>query len=231
MSTFDPNQNIKGTTISSPIGRVHRPPQSPQKIFTVDDPRDPRDQNMQNPQNELDELGLPRSVQRQPHLKHSQIIQGIAERPIVEEQRFSPQKKRALEAILGIGRITKDVTVDNVVFKLRSLNSRENNTLVNIPRKYSKMENAGYDIIFEMRAYTLACSICEIDGIPFSDILNGADPLDAIYELDENLSALLYREYQNMIKEGRALYGLNTEDNSETPSQNSTEEIISDIKK
>lgn len=208
-----------GSVINSPIGRVRRPtfnqPHQP-RVLTVDDATTPED--------------LPQSVQRQPNLQQAKIVHGIAERPPApDEQRMNPQRKRGLQAILGIGRIERTVPVDGVQFTLHTLNTRETKIITSIPRQYAKMENAGYDMVFEMRSYTLAFALESIDGVSFADVVGSdefEDALATVYEFDEILAAVLYREYQDMVKEGRAQYKLDAQDTTDA-----AKEIVEDIKK
>jgi len=186
------------TEIKSSIGRIRRTATGadsfPQKTFVVDDPIF---DNMPK--------DLPPPVRE------------------TKPERINPQHKRGLEALLGIARLTKETTVDGIVFKLQSLKTKEAKMLTEIAAKYSQIENSGYTMLFEIRTFALACSVAEVDGVSFSEII-GSDDIEekmaVVEEFDENLATVLYNTYEEMTKEGRELY-----------KTDSAKELISDIKK
>src|ERR1700733_7712473 len=99
--------------------------------------------------------------------------------------KITDHAKRRIEILAGIGRLTKDVKIGDVVFSLRTLKARETkeamlDTLANVKNDLE----AG----FEARKHQLARALYKIDGADPEDVLGTNDPtakLDLIESLEE----------------------------------------------
>jgi len=118
--------------------------------------------------------------------------------------------KTALEVLLDIGRMTKNVEIDDVIFSLRTLKSKENqDSLLSIFDKKNDVE-AGYEI----RRRILAHSLYSINNNPVEMYL-GDDSfemkLSFIDELDEFTTEKLYRAFKELEEESSNRFSFKTE--------------------
>ncbi len=179
----------------SPLGRKQAAMASAgQKVFTVDDP------------------GFDYATQvREEHLAPAREAQ----------KRTTPDAKKRLDLLLGIGRTTKDVMIEGYKFTLRSLKSSEMKEIVTAASKVQ-----GTEFMFEMRTQTLARSLVKIEDQPIELIIDN-NTLEArlyyIEECEDHIVHILYTAYTDMIKENQEKYGVKNEKEAQ--------EVLDQVKK
>lgn len=109
-----------------------------------------------------------------------------------------PQKAVSrLEVLVGIGRLTTEVKIDNVKFCLRSLKNKEVRDVIN----RSLGEENSFNQTMVLRNSTLAYSLFEIEGDSISNYI-GDDDFESRVELIEEFSSNtvdeLWKAYNNM---------------------------------
>lgn len=128
--------------------------------------------------------------------------------------------KNRVQLLTGISRLTKDVTIDGIVFSIKSLTGRETREIFESAAKY----DLNISQLHELRAQTLARSIYKIDGQPINIILGTSDleNITGIIEnFDESLINYLYGEYENLINENKKKF----------KSLSGDKEVVEDLKK
>lgn len=102
-----------------------------------------------------------------------------------------------LEVLVGIGRLTTEVEIDNAKFCLRSLKNKEIRDVIN----KSLTEENSFNQTMTLRNYTLAYSLFEIEGDSISNYI-GSDDFDSRVELIEEFSSntvdALWKAYNDM---------------------------------
>ncbi len=137
-------------------------------------------------------------------------------------QRLTPEAKKRIEILSGIGRLNKDVEIDGSVFSIRTLKSKEMQlaTLAGLEFTY-EVESA-----FEKRKQYVARSLHKIDGADISLYLD-SDSIEARLELldqlDETVVTKLFEEYNILNKEAKKKYGISSEKD--------VKEVSEDLKK
>jgi hypothetical protein len=134
---------------------------------------------------------------------------------------FSAGAKTRIELLTGIGRLTKEVTVANTVFSIRTLKHGElRDALI------SAAGTNGVGVAFEARKQQLARSIFLIDGYDMRQVLGTDDMetrLSMIEELDETLVTVLFKAYADLAQEASDKFTI------KTPEQ--AKELADDLKK
>lgn len=128
--------------------------------------------------------------------------------------------KNRVQLLTGISRLTKDVTIDGIIFSIKSLTGRETREIFESAAKY----DLNISQLHELRAQTLARSIYKIDGQPINIILGTSDleNITGIIEnFDESLINYLYGEYENLINENKKKF----------KSLSGDKEVVEDLKK
>lgn len=140
------------------------------------------------------------------------------------EDRISPEAKRRVEILSGIGRASVDITIGDHTFTLRTLTAYEQRELALIG--FDLAQNQRGDIQFEIRSQILSRALAAVDGQDFSAIV-GSDDSDVrmmgLEQLDEVVLRLLMQEYQKLSEENNKKFGIKTEED--------LEEVVEDIKK
>lgn len=140
------------------------------------------------------------------------------------EGKISPEAKKRIELLTGIGQATKDVAIGENVFTLRTLAGDEQRALSLIG--FNLAHNPRGDLQFEIRAQILARAVCAIDGQSFSNIV-GSDDVDihmmAIEKLDDTVLRLLIQNYNELSNENNKKFGIKTDED--------VKEVVEDIKK
>lgn len=118
---------------------------------------------------------------------------------------INPAAKKRVEIISGLGRATKDIPVDGMIFSIRTLKGNELRAVV----KATMNTDQAIDQMFESRTHTLARSIYKIDGSDIEFILN--DPsleakLSFVEELDDVVLQYIYKEYDNLVTSHKKKY-------------------------
>ncbi len=140
-----------------------------------------------------------------------------------QQSRISSANKNRIEILLGIGRLTKEVEYDEVIFSLQSLKSREMREIFDSikDRKVNDL-----DINYEIRAQTLARSLYEINGHSFEDFIGSRsveDKMAFIDELQERTVTFLHEKYSEMVDENKEKFKVENKEDAE--------EVIENIKK
>lgn len=130
--------------------------------------------------------------------------------------------KKRIEILANIGRLYKDVTIEGIVFGLRTLKTREaREAAVSITTCDSQIDAA-----FEVRRQSLARAIYQIDGQSVEDALGGIDfalKLDFVDGMEDSVFTKLWNEFDNLRQESSNKYGVNSEE--------TVKEVVEDLKK
>lgn len=184
----------------------------PRKVFTVEDESDvsnyppsqsyvPTDQEYAEPQVRRRTYGQP--LESKEILTNERRNEYVSQKREVydNQSRISMSNRNRIEILLGIGRLTKEVEYDGVMFTLQSLKSREMREIFDSIKERKAND---LDINYEIRAQTLARSLHAIDGLLFEDFLGSRklnDKLAFIDELQERTVIFLHQKYSEMIDE------------------------------
>lgn len=126
--------------------------------------------------------------------------------------KISDHAKKRIEILSDIGRLTKDVNADGVVFSLRTLKAKEMKQAM-----LASYESAKTDLeaSYENRKQQLARSIFKIDGEDIDIVIGSSslnDKLQFVEEnLEESLISLLWDEYVALKQSAKNKYGVNSE--------------------
>lgn len=199
-------------SIESPLGRINVSSLSQKRqVISVDDPTEdpvsPEGQYVQE-QPIAERRRAYAQAQTREEMRtaaDARIMAEEAHRSRVEE-RMEPGAKRRTEILLGIGRGTKDVTIDNITFSLRTLKNIEWKEAI----KAVAMAELAVEQAYEMRAQILSRSIFAIDGQPVEMVIGSNNKVDFVQNLDEAVVSYLYDIYNNLVAENRAKFNLNT---------------------
>ena len=138
------------------------------------------------------------------------------------KQRLSPGAKHRVEMLIGMTRLTREVTISENIYKLQSLSSKELRDALTATAEF----DGTVAFIFETRRQLLARSLVTVAGVDISQFLNSyelEDRLDFIEEMDHALLVRLYNEYTEMNKDAQDKYSLKTEAQ--------VKEVLEDLKK
>lgn len=173
----------------SPLGKKQFPNQS-RKVFNVPD------------EDAFSPAAVPEMQPGIPVELSAAQFQEMQQRKMQIKQsqgKATSESRQRVEVLTGIGRLTKDISIEGRVFTLQSLKSREMRETI----KAVSQATDGADSIFEMRAQILARSIIKIDGHPIGLVL-GNDSLESkltfIDESEESTVNQLYTGYTEMTK-------------------------------
>lgn len=194
------------TEINSPISRLKLAQQS-QRRFTV--PQGHEDHDHQS----FEEPSISEIEQKIIQARHDKA-KGI--------ERLSPEAKKRVELVTGIGRLEKDVQIDDVTFTLRTIKSRE------MKEAMLSLIGIQYELeaTFEKRRQLVARSLHKINGVELLLFL-GDDSLESrlsfVDELDEYVTSKLFEEYVSLANEATEKYTPKTLDEAK--------EVAEEIKK
>ncbi len=137
-----------------------------------------------------------------------------------QQNRATPQAVSRLELLLGIGRATTEVKIENVIFSLRSLKSKEFKEVINYVASID-LKTRAEEIIYNRNA-TLAMSIYKINSTDINDLAKSLEAkINLIEEFDEAVIGKLSTAYNKMTSMQL----------SDDPLGKTPEEIIDNIKK
>ena len=200
-------------SIESPLGRINVSSSGQKRpMISVDDPTDPVSPEGQYVQ----EMSV--AEKRRAYAADARTLAEEAHRSRAEE-RMEPGAKRRTEILLGLGRGTKDVTIDNITFSLRTLKNIEWKEAI----KAVAIAELAVEQAYEMRAQILSRSIFAIDGQPVEMVIGSNNKVDFVQNLDEAVVSYLYDIYNNLVAENRAKFNLNTAEG--------VQEAVEEIKK
>lgn len=105
-----------------------------------------------------------------------------------KSQKFiSPEAKARLEALIGIGRLTAEVKIDEYTFKLQTLKSSEHRAISNL---LQEPVNG-----FEQRLQVLSRSLLSINDYSIKDVLGEISVYEFLEEMQESVVNKLFSEY------------------------------------
>lgn len=140
----------------------------------------------------------------------------------IGRSRLDPGAKKRIEMLVGMTRITRSVTLDDNVFVLTSLRSKEMREAIMLASQYDGTVQSPYEI----RKQLLARSIIQVAGVNIEQFV-GSNEIEARYEfvdlMDESLLNRLYKEYLILVREAGEKYAVKTEED--------VKEIVNDLKK
>jgi hypothetical protein len=125
------------------------------------------------------------------------------------KEKLGDTARTRIEVLTGLGRLTREVEIDEVRFVLRSLKARE---LREIFLAVSPFDGT-VELSFELRRQTLARSLCRVADTDL-DLFLGTTSLEAalnfVEDQDEAILARLYAEYQLLAAEINQKYAIKT---------------------
>lgn len=137
-------------------------------------------------------------------------------------EKLNDHAKKRIEILADIGRLTKDVPIEGIVFSLRTLKSKEaRDATMSV---FTCANDA--DAAFEIRRQTLARAIYQIDGQDIELALGGRDfdlKLELIDSMEETIVNKLWNEFNELRQEVKVKFGLETEEQ--------VKGVVEDIKK
>jgi len=196
-------------TIESQIGTVASGRNPQQKTYVVDDPTldnngepDMGNEPVVNPYYKRTQI--PQQSQRQQIQAQVQNSSQNDEKIFYDKinelkknkKDISPESKRKIEALLGLRKIKKSITIDDTVITLQNLNSDFTRLAFKSIAENSK---TNIDIMFYSRNVYLALSLFEINGEKVSDLLQEDDETDVDMRLAivDDLAEEVVKELQS----------------------------------
>ena len=125
------------------------------------------------------------------------------------KEKLGDTARTRIEVLTGLGRLTREVEIDEVRFVLRSLKARELREIFLAVAPF----DGTVELSFELRRQTLARSLCRVADTDL-DLFLGTPSLDAalnfVEDQDEAILARLYAEYQLLAAEINQKYAIKT---------------------
>lgn len=165
----------------------------------------------------------------QDRLINPSVAQGLRRQAMEQqeqiEQRAFLEAQRRVELITGLGRKTKDVTVENITFTLRSLKAFEQNSLAQVVAKQTRVQlgdgKLGFtpEGMYNIKTEALSHSLYLVDGQPVEIVLGTvnnpyeeqvAARKDLITEMDGELTDYLFLHFERLSAETRDGYAPKT---------------------
>jgi hypothetical protein len=196
--------------------------QSQQTVPSISQRYDQAAGNMPQPVRGMGVVEMAQSMGRQSEDTIEELKQFDQQRnaPQVRKQ-LSPEIKRRVEFLTGLGRLTDEFEFEGSVFVIQTLKSGELKEVAKIILNQNNI-----DATFEIRSQILVRAIRSIDNYSLEQILGTnslEDKLALIDEFDENAVTFIYSKYQEMVDRGNEKYGFNTKQD--------VEEVVEEIKK
>lgn len=211
--------------IKSPIINTTR--QQKLRTFEVTDESNLQDQYDYSPEARYREAIKNQQLNQQKEIEDIKSVERqIDEARTLKANKVNPLTSNAKDRIKylsGLGREYTEVVLDDVVFKLSTLKSKE---LREVILECSKINTNAIDIRMELRRQQLARSIVEIDNVPIHLIVGGEDlqlKLTLIDELEESVVEKLDNEYNKLADKAKNKYSLKSESD--------VKEVSEDLKK
>lgn len=138
------------------------------------------------------------------------------------KQKISEGAKKRIEILLGMTQTTREVTIENNLFILKSLKSKDMRESLMVAAEYDGTVQGPY----ELRRQILARSLTHVAGIEFEQFIASnslEDKLLFLDELDESLLSRLYDEYVLLGKEIKEKYSVKDDKD--------VEEVFDNLKK
>jgi hypothetical protein len=146
---------------------------------------------------------------------------------IIEDvrQKISNEARQRIDFLIGMGKLTGSVTVDDVEFTFKSLDGGEQTAVYEFISNFGELNM--FQMQYEIRFATLALALTHIQGKEFSAVIESdelANKVGLVKSLDEKISDRLFKWYQeNIVDVGNDKYGINSEEDAK--------EVVEDIKK
>lgn len=138
------------------------------------------------------------------------------------KERLDAGAKRRIEMLVGMTRATREVEIEDNVFLLKTLRSKEMREALIAASEF----DGTIQFPFEIRKQLLSRSIIQIAGVEIEQFI-GSNETDAKCEfidlMDEFLLNRIYNEYLILVRETSVKYAVKTE--------NDVKEIVNDLKK
>lgn len=154
----------------------------------------------------------------------ARIAQAKAKKKEIKElqSKAHPAATSRLELLLGIGRLTTDVIIDNVKFSLRSLKNKEFKEVITY---FGQQDiKTKFDELIVMRNATLSFSLYKVDDEDVHSFIGNSElksVIDLIEGMEDSVVDKLWVAYKKMIKEN----------DSQDALGKTAEEIVENIKK
>jgi hypothetical protein len=210
--------------INSPIGKTTFQPQ-PTQNWSVEDASDDGDDQFAIPADAVQQEGS--EITPQEAMERRRQFAEQAEKGQVATKLTA---KRRIELLLGIGRGTKEVPIDTeegtVTFSIRTLKGKENKEVAALLENAKRVRNEAGEYIlsptglYALRVLALKYAIYAIDGIEFDVVLGTVSAEQDqkisvrelfLEELDDTLVARLFGEYESLVMDNTAKYGIKSE--------------------
>lgn len=137
-------------------------------------------------------------------------------------EKISEGAKRRIEVLLGMVQTTREVFIEQNLFVLRTLKSKEMRDALMYTSEFDGTIQAPY----EMRRQILSRSLTHVAGVEISQFV-GSDTLESkllfLDEMDESLLTRLYDEYVELSKSSKEKFAVKDE--------KEVQEVVEDIKK
>lgn len=151
-----------------------------------------------------------------------QDLQAQRQEIINAGKRITSASKERMEILLNLGRLTKDVEVEGIKFSLRSLKSKEIQSIT----KMAEQLDSQIDSYFASRNNVLSRAIYAIDDQSLGDVLDKADGgavLKWLDEMDDAILEYLHDAYLEMVKKNKKRF--------EIKSEEQIKEVVEELKK
>lgn len=140
----------------------------------------------------------------------------------LNKERISPEAKKRIEILSGLGRIIDKCDLDGVTFTMQSLKTSEQKDI--FASLFKGEDNDRISQHYKIRIETLARAVTHIDDQPF-DLIVGSSDINIkkvlFEEMGDHSTDYLYSWYKNNIDKTA----------SENYSKEKMEEVVEDIKK
>lgn len=185
-------------TIESQIGSVStNSGNQPIKRYVVDDPT--MDQPSVNPYYKPEAAA---SNNQQPQQTEEEKIYLQYQEAKRQKNKISPESKNKIEALLGLRKIIKSITIDGIKITLRNLSANDTKLAF---KTIADNAVTNIDLMFYGRNVYLALSLYEINGEKVSTLLGEEGGLDAplrlslVEEMSEEVVKALHNFYEKEI--------------------------------
>lgn len=209
--------NIRRNMPQPPAQSKQQPSQQPLREFNVGLPEDMETQQAAPAGPQMQQISPAEYEARIKSLRQEKA------EVIKHGPKITDHGKRRIELLANIGRLTRDVQIDDKTFSMRTLKSYElrESTM-------GTLEKIKYDAeaSFESRKQQLARSIFKIDGDDIDVVLGSSDiesKLELFDLMEEVVVSRLWDEYAAMREEAKTKYGIN--------SAKEAQEVAEDLKK
>lgn len=185
------------TRVRSALGTSSFGEKAPKSFVVEDESEFPADMPVTNP------LFNHAAMKAAPKMNHEEVKQYREEVKKVNEGKgkITPQSRERIELILGLSKLYKEITIDDMIFKLESLSSRALTEASISIAAFNKMYDNEVVQFNHLRADLLSRSLVEINGKPVEVVL-GISTREELYEfildMDDNAVALLFVGYHEL---------------------------------